>query len=126
MGVWSVQKGRRMSPTGTNDSGSNGTGANPRTSAISRRNVLQLFGIAGVGVAGIGSLEACSPSKPNASGGGGSNASKEFHGAYPYQLPPKGHFNLMKGVTDGIQVDSPYLDLVYPSGGLYYWADKKW
>ncbi|MFD7157836.1 ABC transporter substrate-binding protein [Kribbella sp. NPDC059898] len=115
-----------MSPTGTNDSGSNGTGASARTNAISRRNVLQLFGIAGVGAAGIGSLEACSPSKPNASGGNG-GGSKEFHGAYPYQLPPKGHFNLAAGVLDGIQMaTSPYNDLIYPSAGLYYWADKKW
>ncbi|WP_371400991.1 ABC transporter substrate-binding protein [Kribbella sp. NBC_00662] len=116
-----------MSPTGTNDSGTNSPGPSPRTNAISRRHVLQLFGIAGVGVAGIGSLEACSPSSPNSSSGDSSkSANKEFHGAYPYQLPPKGHFNLAAGVTDGIQQSSPYLDLVYPSGGLYYWADKKW
>src|SRR5690349_5026826 len=116
-----------MSPTGTNDSGTNPPGPSPRTNAISRRHVLQLFGIAGVGVAGIGSLEACSPSSPNSNSGDSSkNATKEFHGAYPYQLPPKGHFNLAAGVTDGIQQQSPYLDLVYPSGGLYYWADKKW
>jgi len=114
-----------MSPTGTNDSGTNGPGPSALSNAISRRHVLQLFGIAGVGVAGIGSLEACSPSSPK-SEGGGKSATKEFHGAYPYQLPPKGHFNLAAGVTDGIQQQSPYLDLVYPSGGMYYWADKKW
>jgi peptide/nickel transport system substrate-binding protein len=111
-----------MSPTGTNESG-----ASDRTNAVSRRHVLQLFGIAGVGVAGIGSLEACSPSSPDASGNkSGGNSTKEFHGAYPYQLPPKGHFNLGAGVLDGIQQLSPYLDLIYPSAGMYYWADKKW
>ena len=109
-----------MSPTGTNESG-----ASDRTNAVSRRHVLQLFGIAGVGIAGVGSLEACSPSSPTAESSK-SGGNKEFHGAYPYQLPPKGHFNLAAGVTDGIQQQSPYLDLVYPSGGLYYWADKKW
>ena len=117
-----------MSPTGTNDSGKNGLGASAETNAISRRHVLQIFGIAGVGAAGIGSVTACSPSKPNASGGdSGKSGNKEFHGAYPYQLPPKGHFNLIAGVTDGIQAsNSPYFDLVYPSAGMYYWADKKW
>ncbi|TDW94589.1 MULTISPECIES: ABC transporter substrate-binding protein [Kribbella] len=117
-----------MSPTGTNDSGTNGKGASALTNAISRRHVLQIFGIAGVGAAGIGSVTACSPSKPNASGGdSGKSGNKEFHGAYPYQLPPKGHFNLAAGVTDGIQAsNSPYFDLVYPSAGMYYWADKKW
>ena len=109
-----------MSPTGTNESG-----ASDRTNAVSRRHVLQLFGIAGVGIAGVGSLEACSPSSPTAESSK-SGGNKEFHGAYPYQLPPKGHFNLAAGVTDGIQQQSPYLDLIYPSGGLYYWADKKW
>jgi len=105
-----------MSPTGTNDSGTNGPGPSALSNAISRRHVLQLFGIAGVGVAGIGSLEACSPSQPSSEGN--KSASKEFHGAYPYQLPPKGHFNLAAGVTDGIQQQSPYLDLIYPSGGI--------
>ncbi|MEU4602177.1 ABC transporter substrate-binding protein [Kribbella sp. NPDC023972] len=116
-----------MSPTGTNDSGSNGSGISARSSAISRRHVLQLFGIAGVGAAGIGSLTACSPSTPNSDNeGGGSSGNKEFHGAYPYQLPPKGHFNLAAGVLDGVQQLSPYLDLIYPSGAMYYWADKKY
>jgi len=110
-----------MSPTGNNESAERA-----RTNEVSRRNVLQLFGIAGIGVAGLGSAVACSPSKPDAQGGNG-GSSKEFHGAYPYQLPPKGHFNLGPGVTDGIQAaNSPYNDLVYPSAGLYYWADKKW
>ncbi|MFG1812316.1 ABC transporter substrate-binding protein [Kribbella sp. NPDC049174] len=116
-----------MSPTGTNDSGTNGPGASALSNAISRRHVLQLFGIAGVGAAGIGSLTACSPSDPNSDeAGDNKSGNKEFHGAYPYQLPPKGHYNLAAGVTEGIQQQSPYLDLIYPSGGMYYWADKKW
>src|SRR4051794_15038763 len=116
-----------MSPTGTNDSGTNGPGQSALSNAMLRRHVLQLFGIAGVGAAGIGSLTACSPSSPTSNDAGGNKSSnKEFHGAYPYQLPPKGHFNLAQGVTDGIQQQSPYLDLIYPSGGMYYWADKKW
>ncbi|WP_433167491.1 ABC transporter substrate-binding protein [Kribbella sp. CA-247076] len=110
-----------MSPTGNNESG-----ASDRTNEVSRRHVLQLFGLAGVGVAGVGSLTACSPSDPTNEEGGESGGNKEFHGAYPYQLPPKGHFNLGAGVLDGIQQQSPYLDLIYPSAGMYYWADKKW
>jgi peptide/nickel transport system substrate-binding protein len=117
-----------MSPTGTNDSGTEAPRASALTNAISRRHVLQLFGIAGAGVAGVGSLAACSPSTPNSNdSGGGKSGNKEFHGAYPYQLPPKGHFNLGPGVLDGIQMaTSPYNDLIYPSAGMYYWADKKW
>jgi peptide/nickel transport system substrate-binding protein len=116
-----------MSPTGTNDSGTNEPGVSALSNAISRRHVLQLFGIAGVGAAGIGSLTACSPSSPTSDEeGGGKSGNKEFHGAYPYQLPPKGHFNLAAGVLDGVQQLSPYLDLIYPSGAMYYWADKKY
>jgi peptide/nickel transport system substrate-binding protein len=116
-----------MSPTGTNDSGTDGPGASALSNAISRRHVLQLFGIAGVGAAGIGSVTACSPSDPNSEeAGDNKSGNKEFHGAYPYQLPPKCHYNPAAGVTEGIQQQSPYLDLIYPSGGMYYWADKKW
>jgi peptide/nickel transport system substrate-binding protein len=109
-----------MSPTGNNESG-----ASAETNAVSRRHVLQLFGIAGVGIAGIGTLEACSPSTAK-NDSGGKSGNKEFHGAYPYQVPPKGHFNLGAGVLDGLQQLSPYLDLIYPSAAMYYWSDKKW
>jgi peptide/nickel transport system substrate-binding protein len=103
------------------------TEAQIATNAVSRRNVLQMFGIAAAGVAGAGAIAACSPSKnATGSGGGGTDKPKEFHGAYPYTLPPKGHYNLAPGVTDGIQAGSPYQDLVYPSFGMYYWDAKKW
>ena len=94
---------------------------------VSRRNVLQMFGIAAAGVAGAGALAACSPSK-NATGSGASSSSapKEFHGAYPYTLPPVGHYNIAPGLINGIQAGSPYQDLIYPSFGMWYWDAKKW
>ena len=99
------------------------------TNAVSRRNVLQIFGVAAAGAASAGALAACGPSK-NATGSGGSGGDaskpKEFHGAYPFTLPPKGHYNLGPGVTDSIQGGSPYQDLIYPSFGMYYWDAKKW
>ncbi len=50
---------------------------------------------------------------------------KEFHAAWPYQAPPKGHFNTF--VTDGI-MNPPniYGDLVTLPMGLYYWATQEW
>lgn len=93
---------------------------------VSRRNVLQMFGVAAAGVAGAGALSACSPSKPVTGAGGGGNTPKEFHGAYPYTLPPQGHWNLAPGLTNGIQAGSPYQDLVYPSFAMWYWDAKKW
>lgn len=97
----------------------------PADRELSRRQVLEIFGL---GAAGTAFLAACGGKtegkggNANAPGGGG----HEFVGAWPYQVPPKGHFNLMSGVTDSILGGSLYQDLVVLPGGMYYWADKKW
>jgi peptide/nickel transport system substrate-binding protein len=93
---------------------------------LSRRHVLEIFGF---GAAGAALLAACGGDgggTGTGGGGGGGGGSTEFVGAYPYQVPPKGHFNLMSGVTDGILAGGFYQDLVLLPGGMYYWADKKW
>jgi len=119
---------------------------------LPRRNVLAMFGIAAAGAAGAGALSACAPSK-NATTSSGDNATpttgsdagtdkggstgsdqggsgggdKPFHGAYPYTVTPKGHFNYGPGLTDAIQgPGSIYLDFIYPSFGMWYWDAKKW
>lgn len=89
----------------------------PRT-VVSRRRALQLFG---GGAAGIAFLAACSPSSKTTSTG-----SKEFHGAWPFQVPPKGHFNEMPGLVDMIVGDGPYLDLLVPPPAMYLWKEKKY
>ena len=55
---------------------------------------------------------------PQAAAGG-----TEFHGAWPYQLPPKGHFNTF--ATNAILADGPYLDLVQSPMAIYDWANAK-
>jgi peptide/nickel transport system substrate-binding protein len=93
---------------------------------VSRRHVLQLLGVGSA--VGAAALAGCAPSKKanNAPGGnGGGGGGGDFHGAYPYTVPPKGHFNLGPGVTDGIALGI-YLDLLYPSLGMYKWSDKTW
>ena len=50
----------------------------------------------------------------------------EFHGAWPYDVPPKGHYNTAKGVTDAILVGGIYRDILEMPLGMYYWKDKKW
>jgi peptide/nickel transport system substrate-binding protein len=70
---------------------------------------------------------ACAPgSTPNPSGGGGGTAAKggEFHGGWPYVLPPQGHYNYF--ATNAIIGDSIYRDLFIPSLAVYRWADAKW
>jgi peptide/nickel transport system substrate-binding protein len=57
---------------------------------------------------------------PAAAAGG-----KEYHGAFPYQVPPTGHLNsfVTAGIPNGI---GPYQDLLELPGARYYWADGKW
>ena len=60
-------------------------------------------------------------------GGGGQQAqTAEFHGGTAYQVPPKGHFNLMDGVTDSILGDHFFIDLVLAPGAMYRWKEQKW
>ncbi|REF38152.1 ABC transporter substrate-binding protein [Thermasporomyces composti] len=94
---------------------------------LSRRRVLEILGL---GAAGATLLSACggdggSGGSGGGQGGGGGGVA-EFHGAYPYQVPPKGHFNFMSGVTDAILAGTPYQDLILIPGGMWLWAEKKW
>lgn len=86
---------------------------------VSRRRALQLFG---GGLAGAAFLAACSPSDKATEKSG----NKEFHGAWPFQVPPKGHFNEMPGMVDMIAGDGPYLDLLVPPPAMYLWKEKKY
>jgi peptide/nickel transport system substrate-binding protein len=48
-----------------------------------------------------------------------------FAGAYPYQVPPVGHFNAYatNGIPQGIGI---YQSLIQPPLAMYYWADGSW
>ena len=48
----------------------------------------------------------------------------EFHIAWPYQVPPSGHFNTF--VTGGMLYDGPYGSLMEPPLFYYMWADQSW
>jgi peptide/nickel transport system substrate-binding protein len=52
----------------------------------------------------------------------------EFHGAWPFQVPPEGHYNTMNGVPKGGLglVGGIYRDIMEMPFGMYYWNDKKW
>ncbi|MEW6231668.1 MAG: ABC transporter substrate-binding protein [Chloroflexota bacterium] len=49
----------------------------------------------------------------------------EFHGAYPYKVPPEGHFNsyVTNGIPNGIGI---YFDLLCSPLAIYKWADGTW
>jgi peptide/nickel transport system substrate-binding protein len=92
--------------------------SSPLDRPVSRRRALQVFG---AGTAGIAFLAACSPSSKATKSG-----TKEFHGAWPFQVPPKGHFNIVDTVTDGLLSDGPYIDLITTPPAMYLWKEKKY
>src|SRR5215216_8111004 len=55
------------------------------------------------------------------------DGAKEFHTAWPYEIPPQGHFNLMQGVARAIfNPPNIYADLIIEPMAMYYWASKDW
>ncbi|HEV8536851.1 MAG TPA: ABC transporter substrate-binding protein [Candidatus Limnocylindria bacterium] len=68
---------------------------------------------------------ACAPGTPGTTGGDGAAKGGEFHGGWPYKLPPEYHWNYFS--TNAILGDSAlYRDLFVPSLGVYIWAENKW
>ena len=78
----------------------------------------------GLSAAGAGLLLAgCGGGGQNYGEGGGGGAN-EFHGAYPYQLPPTGHFNTF--ATNGILALTLYHDVLEMPMAMYRWAEQKY
>jgi peptide/nickel transport system substrate-binding protein len=68
---------------------------------------------------------ACAPAPSGGTPSGGTSAKGgEFHGGWPYKLPPEYHWNYFP--TNSILGDSIYIDLFIPALGVYKWADAKW
>lgn len=81
---------------------------------LSRRQALQLMGVGAVGaVLPI----ACSRSDQAESAGA------EIHGAYPYDKPPKGHFNYLAGVAGFVDIGF-WQDLMLLPGAMYLWKER--
>jgi peptide/nickel transport system substrate-binding protein len=90
-----------------------------RPRELSRRQFL------GLGAAGAGLLLAgCGGGGQNYGEGGGGGGAAEFHGAYPYQLPPVGHFNTF--ATNGIMALILYHDVLEMPMAMYRWAEQKY
>jgi peptide/nickel transport system substrate-binding protein len=57
--------------------------------------------------------------------GGAAVKGGQFNGAWPYSLPPAGHYNYF--AASGIILQGAiYLDLFLPPLATYRWADQKW
>ena len=93
-----------------------------RPKELTRRQFL------GLSAAGAGLLLAgCGGGGQNyGEGGGGGGSAKEFHGAYPYQLPPAGHFNTFNHSTISWRQPVFYHDVLEMPMAMYRWAEQKY
>ena len=92
--------------------------------AVTRRRFLRDATLTGLGIMAA----ACTPdaTPPATSRSSGTLAKGgEFHGAWPYDLPPRGHFNLF-AASGGILQNSIYQDLFMPTLATWLWSDAKW
>ena len=87
---------------------------------ISRRDLIRTATV-GTGLALLAAGVTTTPIAAAQSAG-----AKEFHGAWPFELPPNGHFNYMVGVAHGILRGGIYDDLVTLPMAMYYWKAQQW
>jgi peptide/nickel transport system substrate-binding protein len=100
-----------------------------RVKEITRSHFLKVLGVGGALIAGGTLLGACGGegggegggNDPYGSPGEGGGGGAEFHGAYPYQMPPTGHFNSFaaNAITLGF-----YWDLLEMPLAIYRWAEQ--
>ena len=92
--------------------------------SVTRRRFLRDATLTSLGIVAA----ACTPgtTTPGASQTTGTSAKGgEFHGAWPYDLPPKGHYNYFAAAGIILQ-GSIYIDLFQPPMATWMWNDQKW
>src|SRR6266851_1734552 len=92
--------------------------------SVTRRRFLRDATLTSLGVVAA----ACTPAAttPGASPSTGASAKGgEFHGAWPYDLPPKGHYNYFAAARIILQ-GAIYVDLFMPPLATWMWNDAKW
>ncbi|HLZ26969.1 MAG TPA: ABC transporter substrate-binding protein [Chloroflexota bacterium] len=87
---------------------------------ISRRDLLRGVTI-GSGLALLAAATSAVPATAAQTAAG-----KEFHGAWPFEVPPNGHFNYMVGITHAILRGGIYDDMVVLPMAMYYWKEQRW
>jgi peptide/nickel transport system substrate-binding protein len=86
---------------------------------VDRRRFLRDSAFVSLGIVAA----ACAPGTTT-TGGGTAKKGGEFHAAWPWDLPPKGHYNYLSAGT--ILSGSYLADFFIPSLAVYRWADGKW
>src|SRR5713226_1237571 len=88
---------------------------------VDRRRFLRESALAALGVIAAACTPATTAPSPS---GTPRRPGGEFHGAFPWDAPPKGHYNYF--ATGAILSGSPYADLFIPPLALYRWAEGRW
>ena len=84
---------------------------------VDRRRFLRDSALVSVGLVAA----ACAPGTTT---GGTAKKGGEFHAAWPWDAPPKGHYNYLS--AGAIMAGSYLGDFFLPSLGVYRWAEGKW
>lgn len=93
--------------------------------SVSRRRFLRDATLTSLGIVAAACAPTSTPGATTAPGTGGASVKGgQFNGAWPYDLPPKGHFNVF--ATGAILTDGIYIDTFMPNLAMYRWADAKW
>lgn len=99
--------------------------------AVSRRRFLRNATLTSLGIVAAACTPTATPAGTQAPGGAATTApgaasvkGGQFNGAWPYDLPPKGHFNYF--ATGAIVSGSVWQDTFLPNLAMYKWAEGKW
>jgi peptide/nickel transport system substrate-binding protein len=93
--------------------------------SVTRRRFLRDATLTTLGMVAAACTPGTTPGASGTPGAGGAAKGGEFHGAWPYDLPPKGHYNYF--AASGIILQGAiYIDLFQPSMATYLWNDQKW
>jgi peptide/nickel transport system substrate-binding protein len=87
--------------------------------ALRRRDALRGFGASTAALAILAGSAPAALAQYGQPGAGG----KEFHGAWPYQVPPVGHYNQYGVNPIGLGI---YRDLIEQPLAMYFWQDDRW
>jgi peptide/nickel transport system substrate-binding protein len=91
--------------------------------SVSRRRFLRDATLTSLGIVAAACAPTGGPSGTQAPGGAAVKGG-QFNGAWPYDLPPKGHHNYFNNTA--ILFGSVYQDTFLPNLAMYRWADAKW
>ncbi len=97
----------------------------PGKYSVSRRRFLRDATLTSLVFVAAAWAPTSTPGATTAPGAGTTSAKGgQFNGAWPYDLPPKGHFNYF--ATGSLLSGSVYHDTFMPNLAMYKWADAKW